>query len=185
MGIYVYTLKKASRNIVDNGKTVKANNFSYAYRLSSKYDRMISSINSHAERAFESYSGGYIITADVRDEHGKCPSLNHRPVYKNLRSDSWTDTGEFPAEYVGYLVKKGRQYVLNHGVSEYEDDRAHVKAEHRIEYDYDHREFFVYYFTNKQTGVVTKEYIGKDLKEVEYVKKSATNHAHAIFDIVI
>ena len=195
MGTYVYTLKKASRNIIDNGQRVPVQHFSYAYKESysfwpnAQYERVTSLMHSHAENAFDEYNGGYIVLEDVKDESGKRSDLDGVEVYKNLTKSDWIDCQDMPAEYVGYLVKKGRSYELVKCVSEYEDDRAHVKVEyHRgvslSTQNVEEREYYIYYFTNKQTGETTRDGVGKDRDAVNYVKKS-NNPAKCIFGMVI
>lgn len=194
MGTYYYTLRKATRNVKDNGQTVPVRHLTYAYKPSysyhpsAGYDRMVGRVDYQAQNAMDSYDNGYVMIGDVKDDNGKSPDLSGRRVYKNLRQSYWYDNDDVPADYVGFILKKGRSYVLVHGAYDYEDDRASVKAEYHIGYRIDQidrsRDYITYTFTNKNTGEVTNGSVGRDPKEMSYVK-SYDNIAEGIFSTII
>ena len=117
MGTYVYTFRKATRNILVDGVTATVQHLAYAYKpnysfsTGARYERFVATMESHAQRSFEDYDGGYIIIADVK-ENGKRPDINGYVVYKGLKRSLWYDSNDHGMEEVGYLKKVGRSYHL-------------------------------------------------------------------------
>lgn len=192
MGIYNYTFKKASRNITDEGVKTIVQHLSYAYKSScawsawgnNNYQNYCNLRDSQAERSFVSYDGGYIVVHDVKDDNGKLSNLDKLKVYKNLKKSYWLDCDNIEeiAEYVGYLVKKGRSYELVHAVTNYEDASNKVVAELHVK-DADNSKYVRYHFTDKQTGKTISHYIHKKVS-LESVTKH-NNIAKAIFGMVV
>lgn len=109
MGIYVYTMRKATRRLVlPNGEKVDARYYSYAYKPyycfipPKEAKRFEASMNSRAEKAFEDYDNGYVIVGDAGE------SLEGCYVYRAVRHCTWSDCNEFPGEAVGIIKMKGR-----------------------------------------------------------------------------
>ncbi len=193
MGTYKYTFKKASRNITDEGVKTKVQHLSYAYKPNCSwsawgdngYQNYCNLRDSQAERSYESYDGGYIVIHDVKDDDGKLSNLNTLKVYKNLKKSYWYDSDNIEdiAEYVGYLVKKGRSYELVHAVTEYEDDRAKVVAELHVKDRFDNPKYIRYHLTNKETGKTTSDYI--EPKVAQKALEGSGNLAHKVYKLVI
>jgi hypothetical protein len=182
MGTYAYTFRKASRNIIDNGEKSKVQHLAFSYKPyyswepPAFYNRFVAVAESHAERSFKDYDGGYIVMRDVKDDTGKVSDLHNANVYKNLQTPIWYDHSEIPAEYVGYLVKEGRSYKLIHTVDLYEDDRAKVVSE-----VYSNGSLR-YHFTNKITGKTNIQYMNEE--EVKYATSNG-EVARTVFSMVI
>jgi hypothetical protein len=120
MGLYIYSLKKASRKIKTDQGIDKVQHFSYSYKdwsgwtVPASFKRMEGRVNASADRAFEEYKGGYIVTCDVKDEDGKLTDLDGVKVYKDLPcSTLYDDHIDKNLSYVGTLKKEGRSYVLS------------------------------------------------------------------------
>ncbi len=192
MGIYNYNFKKASRNITDEGVKTKVQHLSYAYKANcawsawgeSGYHNYCNLRDSQAERSFASYDGGYIVVHDVKDDNGKLSNLDTLKVYKNLQKSYWLDCDNIEeiAEYVGYLVKKGRSYELVHAVTTHENDRTKVVAELHVKDVYDNPKYIRYHLTNKETDKTTSHYL--EPKVSEKVLEGSSNLAHEVYNLV-
>ena len=118
MGTYVYTFRKASRNIIVDGQKDLVQHLAYAYKHMSPlgrgrptYLRYITSMKSHAERSFGDYDGGYIVIYDVKVD-GKRTDLDGVEVYRGLTRFTWIDSNDHGMELVGKLKRIGRSYHL-------------------------------------------------------------------------
>lgn len=122
MGTYCYTLRKKQASLwvqSDNGTGVwtrhKANLYSFAYKCSysilpsSGYARMEARAESNSDRAFEEYTGGYVIDGNPED------GLDDSPVYIKVRKGMYFDSYEFPGELVGFVdVRNGKNHLVPH-----------------------------------------------------------------------
>jgi hypothetical protein len=169
MGTYIYGLKKASRNIrTVDGDLAKVQHYSYMYKQSfsmfpsNQYTRITGLKETRAQHAFEDYNNAYVVRCDEKDDDtGKATDLDYQYVYNNVQKAS-TDDYDFSEvmDYVGYLKKSGRSYVLHEAVTTYErEGYARVTAYYyprwsKDDSGYIHR--LCYKFTNLQTGEVSK-----------------------------
>ena len=115
MGIYVYSMRKKTVNIVVDGNAVKANLFSYSYKewwsfAFGKEQARREFIANNTERigqaAFESPRSGYVVVGDAEDDH------HGATVYKDVTRGTWVDTIDFPGTAVGFLHKEGKNLVM-------------------------------------------------------------------------
>lgn len=111
MGVYVYSLRKKKTKIYIDAEPVLANHYDYAYKVSHNqwwnedkgYLFRARNTENLAQAAFDVYDGGYVIVGNGADGDA---------VYKNVTDSVWYDTGDFPGEYVGKLVKFGAWLLL-------------------------------------------------------------------------
>lgn len=98
MGIYVYSMRKATTPIEVDGEKHIANIFDYAYKVSNNswysedkaYMFRARNTDYLANKAFDharSLEREYVVVGDS--------------IYKDVKNPIWYDTGDFPATYVG------------------------------------------------------------------------------------
>jgi hypothetical protein len=132
MGAYVYTLRKASRNIISKNGKSKVQHFAYAFKPSSMWgnSRVESSMIARANKAYESYKrSDLVVIKDVKDDNGKASDLDYQPVFNNLPKGALYDNDmHSKMNAVGYLRKQGKQYELVESQSIFENDEIKLKA---------------------------------------------------------
>jgi hypothetical protein len=132
MGSYIYTLRKASRNIITKKGKSKVYHFSYAFKPSSMWgnNRAEASLIRRGKKAFEDYDkNDFIVIKDVKDDNGRAVDLDYEPVYNNLSSGTLYDNDmHSKMTAVGYLLKKGKQYELIESQSTFENDKIKIIA---------------------------------------------------------
>lgn len=112
MGVYVYSLRaKTVALTMPSGEKVRANLYSYSYKLSSywKGDRGYNSYNltcentvRHGDAAFNAPRSGVVIVGDAKDD------LDGHSVYTDVTTGVWYDTDRFPGTIVGWVEKVGK-----------------------------------------------------------------------------
>ncbi len=116
MGTYCYTMRKRQVNFtLPSGERVKGNLFDYSYKPSysfmpsAEYTRFVNGKEAAAERAYETYEGGYVVCGDL--DNG-IASLEGAVVYTDVKSCRWLDSGPFPGTAVGYITVRGKRAYL-------------------------------------------------------------------------
>ena len=115
MGVYIYTMRKKTVNVVIGHATVKANLFLFAYKDHWIFDlgkeharRKFRENNAHriGQEAFNSKRSGYVIDGD--------PDIGFHGarVYNNVTNGIWVDTGKFPGTLIGYAHLEGKKLVM-------------------------------------------------------------------------
>ena len=185
MGIYIYTLRKASKPIIDNdGNKSKVNFLSYAYKLYNSwtpipaYDRMTAKYHALADKAYNDYDGGYVVIVDAKTD-GKATNLDGHNVYSNLYKSDWTDCDDIPMDYVGYLKKVGKSYHLVKAVHKYHTDTDVIKAEIHNHHIDKNVKYLAYVVIDNATGKKAKTFLSPD-DSAKYL--NADNIALAIYN---
>lgn len=113
MGVYVYTMRKATKKLtLPTGQKVDARFYSYAYKPNYSFSeprehkRFVGSMERRALDAFDSYDNGYVIVGDQGE------SLDGAYVYRGVRHATWADCNEFPGEAVGIVTIKGNRAFM-------------------------------------------------------------------------
>ena len=116
MGTYVYTLRKreVTLHLPDGGKTA-ARLCCYAYKPFLTFPpawarKREASFDAAAGRAFETYTGGYVI--DASDPDKGVAGLHGAYVYTGMTRGRWADSGPFPGTPVGIVRVVGKRAYL-------------------------------------------------------------------------
>ena len=126
MGIYIYTLRKAGPRRTPQGPVYR---YKYGWRFSShdgEYERGIRKEERHQDR-WDGYvrdgevQGPFLVTVDG-DEGCEVYSQGHAvaPV--------WSDCDAVQGEFVGYLAKEGRKWVIRSLETQLLEDRQFLHA---------------------------------------------------------
>ena len=115
MGVYIYSLRKRTVNILVDGEKTKANLFSFSYkehwsfafgREQARREFITNNTERTGQAAFDSPRSGYVVIGDADyDHHGAT-------VYANVTQGTWVDTLPFPGTAVGFLHKEGKNLVM-------------------------------------------------------------------------
>lgn len=116
MGVYCYSIRAKTVAItLPDGSKVKANLYSYAYKLSSywkgdrgynSYQFMVNNTERNADQVFAKPRSGYVIVGDPERD------LADDAVYTDVTASQWFDTERFPGRLVGWLVRDGRGWKV-------------------------------------------------------------------------
>jgi hypothetical protein len=115
MGTYLYNLRTKHATVHTSDGPQAANLFSYAYKewLTTAWERDVErrrqfirrNAERVAQRAWETTEHRLVILGDKPEEGA--------PVYGELTSPVWFDTGRFPGQLLGFLRRCGRRWVLS------------------------------------------------------------------------
>lgn len=117
MGTYCYTMRKRQQGFnLPSGHRAFGRLFSYAYKpsyafcLAGEHNRRVAALDSAAERAFDTYDGGYVIMGDLEDG---VDGLVGAVVYEEVTRCCYYDSSDrFPGKAVGLLELRGRKLHL-------------------------------------------------------------------------
>ena len=114
MGVYIYSLRaKTVALTMPSGVKVRANLYSYAYRMTSywkgdvgynSYRLTEQNTERNAESAFAQPRSGVVIVGDLKD------GLEGDRVYTDVTAARWWDTEKFPGTFAGWVAKVGKSY---------------------------------------------------------------------------
>lgn len=120
MGVYIYSLRaKTVALTMPSGENVRANLYSYAYRMTSywKGDRGYNSYNltventkRHADNAFAQPRSGVVIVGDLGDGR---KDLEGHSIYTDVTASQWWDTDRFPGTLIGWVALDGKRYKVS------------------------------------------------------------------------
>ena len=112
MGVYCYSIRaKTIAVTLPDGSKVRANLYSYAYKLSSvwrgdygynSYRLTVNNTERNADQVFAKPRSGVIVVGDPeRDLEGDA-------VYTDVTASQWWDTDRFPGALLGWLERDGK-----------------------------------------------------------------------------
>jgi len=112
MGVYCYSMRSKTMAVtLPDGRKVRANLYSYAYKLTSywkgepgynSYQFMVNNTERNADNVFAQPRSGVIILGDpTRD-------MEDDSVYTDVTASQWWDTDRFPGTLIGFLKRDGR-----------------------------------------------------------------------------
>jgi len=117
MGVYIYSIRaKTVALTMPSGEKVRANLYSYAYRLTSywkgdpgynSYKLTERNTERNADSVFSSPRSGVIIMGDLKD------GLEGHGVYRDVTASQWWDTEAFPGTLIGWVQKAGKGYAVS------------------------------------------------------------------------
>lgn len=117
MGVYIYSLRaKTVALTMPSGSVVRANLYSYAYRMTSywrgdrgynSYNLTVENTKRNADNAFAQPRSGVVIVGEMeRGLEGLC-------VYNEVTASQWWDTDKFPGTLIGWVEKVGKRYKVS------------------------------------------------------------------------
>lgn len=119
MGVYIYSLRaKTVALTMPSGENVRANLFSYAYKMTSywrgdrgynSYNLMVENTKRHGANAFEAPRSGVVIVGDLDDGRA---GLVGNSVYTDVTSGEWCDVERFPGTLIGWVDMVGKALVV-------------------------------------------------------------------------
>jgi len=127
MGTYYYYLRSKTMKAKDeteggSGDSIELAFFTYGYKCAcidpydSKYKLFCANVERNRKNAWDKHSVGDKVPFVVQGDKPKEGLF----VYRNVTNSGWLDSGKFPGEAYGYLMKVGGRWVI----SSYYDDKS-------------------------------------------------------------
>ncbi len=121
MGVYIFSIRaKTVALAMPDGVEVRANLYSYAYRMTSYwpgdrgangYRMTEANTRRNADNVFAAPRSGVVIVGEIKQGR----DLDDCSVYTDVTSSQWWDTDRFPGTFVGWAEKVGNKYrVTDH-----------------------------------------------------------------------